>query len=88
VLTEADSGQRGFFDAVWCGDVVPSDSFYGLLADHGERIVRDEDFAACYSARRGRPSIPPSTLAKILLLQTAAASATRSRAIPPSVRTA
>jgi hypothetical protein len=31
--------------------------------------VRDEDFAACYSERVGRPSIPPSQLAKVLLLQ-------------------
>ena len=36
---------------------------------HGDRIVRDEDFAACYSERMGRPSIPPSQLAKVLLLQ-------------------
>ena len=41
-------------------DVVPRDSFYALLAEHGDRIVRDEDFAECYSARLGRPSIPPS----------------------------
>jgi Transposase domain (DUF772) len=31
--------------------------------------VRDEDFAECYSADRARPSIPPSLLAKLLLLQ-------------------
>jgi transposase len=68
VLSVAERAQQGFFDASWCGNVVPRDSFYGLLAEHGERIVRDEDFAACYSERRGRPSIPPSTLAKILLL--------------------
>jgi transposase len=48
--------------------VVPRDSFYGLLAEHGERLVSDSDFAGCYAERRGRPSIPPSTLAKILLL--------------------
>jgi hypothetical protein len=48
--------------------VVPRDSFYGLLAEHGERLVSDGDFADCCSERRGRPSIPPSTLAKVLLL--------------------
>lgn len=68
MLSVADSRQQGFFDAAWCGDVVPRDSFYSLLAEHGERIVRDEDFADCYSKRCGRPSIPPSLLAKILLL--------------------
>jgi hypothetical protein len=36
---------------------------------HGDRIVRDEDFAECYSSRMGRPSIPPSLLAKVMLLQ-------------------
>jgi transposase len=68
MLAVADPAQRGFFDASWCGNVVPRDSFYGLLAEHGERIVSDADFAECYSEGRGRPSIPPSVLAKILLL--------------------
>jgi hypothetical protein len=68
VLSVAERTQQGFFDAGWCGNVVPRDSFYGLLAEHGERIVSDTDFADCYAERRGRPSIPPSTLAKILLL--------------------
>jgi transposase len=68
MLAMSDSAQQGLFDASWCGKVVPRDSFYGLLAEHGERIVSDGDFADCYAERRGRPSIPPSTLAKILLL--------------------
>jgi len=68
MLATADSARQGLFDASWCGNVVPRDSFYGLLAEHGERIVRDDDFADCYAAGHGRPSIPPSTLAKILLL--------------------
>ena len=68
MLSMADGTQQGFFDAHWCGQVVPADSFYGLLAEHGHRIVSDRDFAACYAEGRGRPSIPPSHLAKILLL--------------------
>jgi transposase len=60
--------QRGFFDAAWCSDLLPGDSIYSLLARHGDRVVRDEDFAGCYSERHGRPSIPPSLLAKVLLL--------------------
>ena len=68
MLAIADSAQQGFVDASWCGNVVPRDSFYGLLAEHGERIVCDGDFADCYAEGRGRPSIPPSTLARILLL--------------------
>jgi hypothetical protein len=63
------SGQVGFFDAAELARPLPEGSFFGLLAEHGHRIVRDEDFAACYSERMGRPSIPPSQLAKVLLLQ-------------------
>jgi hypothetical protein len=63
------SGQVGFFDAAELVRPLPEGSFFALLAEHGDRIVRDEDFAACYSERLGRPSIPPSQLAKVLLLQ-------------------
>ncbi len=68
MLTRA-SGQVGFFDAVELVGPLPEGSFFALLAEHGHRVVRDEDFAACYSADRGRPSIPPSLLAKVLLLE-------------------
>ena len=44
-------------------------SFYARLARHGDDLVRDEDFAECYSSGRGRPSIPPSLLMKAVLLQ-------------------
>src|SRR5689334_12421043 len=62
------NGQPGFFDGPWCVGLLPERSIYALLDEHGERIVRDEDFAECYSAGAGRPSIPPSLLAKVLLL--------------------
>ena len=67
MLSTADR-QQGFFDAAWCSDLLPEGSIYSLLAEHGDRIVRDEDFAECYSSSQGRPSIPPSVLAKVLLL--------------------
>jgi len=67
VLAKADR-QQGFFDAAWCSDLIPEASIYSLLAEHGDRIVCDEDFAECYSSSQGRPSIPPSLLAKVLLL--------------------
>jgi hypothetical protein len=57
------------FDAAVLVRPLPEGSFYALLAEHGDRIVRDEDFAECYSRTRGRPSIPPSQLARVLLLQ-------------------
>ena len=61
--------QQWFFDAAWCAGLLAENSIYSLLlARHGDRIVRDQDFAECYSARWGRPSIAPSLLAKVLLL--------------------
>ena len=63
------SAQVGMFDAAVLARPLPEGSFFALLAEHGHRIARDEDFAECYSAGRGRPSIPPSQLAKVLLLQ-------------------
>jgi len=68
MLSTTDS-QIGMFDAAGLVGPLPEGSFFAMLAEHGERIVRDEDFAECYSQRMGRPSIPPSLLAKVLLLE-------------------
>jgi len=68
-MLSTTTGQIGFFDAAELIGPAPEGSFFVLLAEHGERIVRDGDFADCYSESVGRPSIPPSQLAKVLLLQ-------------------
>src|SRR5215216_827649 len=68
-MLASESRQVGFFDAAELVRPLPEGSFYALLAAHGERIVSDSDFADCYAERQGRPSIPPSRLAKVLLLQ-------------------
>jgi hypothetical protein len=68
-MLATQSAQVGMFDAAVLTRPLPEGSFYALLAEHGDRIVRDEDFAECYSSRMGRPSIPPSLLAKVMLLQ-------------------
>lgn len=68
-MLQTASRQVGFFDASELIGPLPAGSFYALLAEHGERIVSDQDFADCYAERQGRPSIPPSTLAKVMLLQ-------------------
>jgi transposase len=57
------------FDAAVLSRPLPVGSFFALLAEHGDRIVCDEDFAECYSSGMGRPSIPPALLAKVMLLQ-------------------
>jgi IS5 family transposase len=53
----------------FCGHLVPADSIYRKLAELGDRLFSDADFADMYDIR-GRHSIPPSLLAKVLLLQT------------------
>jgi hypothetical protein len=68
-MLATQSAQVGMFDAAVLARPLPEGSFFALLVEHGHRIVRDEDFAECYSAGCGRPSIPPSLLAKVLLLQ-------------------
>jgi transposase len=69
-MLATEDRQIGMLDAAeLCGAAVGEDSFYALLARHGDRIVRDADFVDCYSQGTGRPSIPPSLLAKVLLLQ-------------------
>ena len=53
---------------LWAGrEIVPSDSFYGRFARVAGELVSDETFAACYRAK-GRPSISPALLTKVLLL--------------------
>lgn len=44
-------------------------SFFGQLASGRSRVFRDEDFAPCYAEEVGRPSIAPSQLALMTLLQ-------------------
>jgi hypothetical protein len=68
-MLKTRSAQVGLFDAAVVMGPLPGGSFFALLAEHGDRIVNDRDFADCYAERMGRPSIPPSQLAKVLLLQ-------------------
>lgn len=68
-MLAAASNQVGMFDAAVLVRPLPEGSFFALLAEHGHRIVRDEDFAECSSRDRGRPSIPPSRLALVMLMQ-------------------
>ncbi|HZD64737.1 MAG TPA: IS1182 family transposase [Acidimicrobiales bacterium] len=50
--------------------LVTKGSVYERLADHGDEIVSDDDFAHLYADRRGRPSVPPSVMVRALLLAT------------------
>jgi hypothetical protein len=48
---------------------LPTSSFYSQLAAAAPALFKDEDFAVFYSAERGRPSVPPSQLALMLILK-------------------
>ena len=63
------SPQPELFDVGYVWD-LPLDprSFHGQLARAADRLFKDEDFAACYK-EGGRPSVPPSQLALLTLLQ-------------------
>lgn len=68
-------GKRGAQPSLFdVGNVYPvrlrPGSFEGQLASVSDRLFRDEDFAEMYDARLGRPSVPPSQLALLVLLQT------------------
>lgn len=52
-----------------CGHLVPKDSIHRKLAVLGDNLFTDADFGDLYDAARGRHSVPPSLLAKVMLLQ-------------------
>lgn len=62
--------QTDLFDV---GNVFPFEldpkSFQGQLAKVGPDLFRDEDFAAFYSEKNGRPSVPPSLLVLTMIMQ-------------------
>jgi len=64
------SAQRHLFDVgnVFRLELDPR-SFHGQLAAAAPRLFHDAHFAAFYSDRNGRPSVPPSQLALLTLLQ-------------------
>ena len=53
---------------MWAGRaIVPADSFYARFAQVAPQLVSDETFARCYGTK-GRPSVSPALLTKVLLL--------------------
>jgi transposase/IS5 family transposase len=62
--------QRSFFDAsLAVEDLLEPGSFYEVLHRHGPRLLSDDDFLDCYDVTTGRPSVPPSRMFRLLLLQ-------------------
>jgi hypothetical protein len=62
--------QRELFDVGNVYDLALSPgSFHAQLALAAPRLFADRDFAGFYSERMGRPSVPPSQLALVTLMQ-------------------
>ena len=63
------SPQRTLFEAQTWPNRVPTDSFYARMASVNDQLFADEDLAELYCLDNGRPSLPPSLLSGVLLLQ-------------------
>jgi hypothetical protein len=63
------SPQLSFFDAQSLPHCVPADSFYGRMAAVSDVLFPDEDLAMMYCPDNGRPSLPPSLMNGVSLLQ-------------------
>src|SRR5215471_6569479 len=51
------------------GHLVSAGSMYGFLAAHRGELFTDEDFADLFPSGRGRPSVPASVMASVMVLQ-------------------
>jgi hypothetical protein len=51
------------------GHLVPAGSMFAFLAVHRGELFADEDFADLFPSGRGRPSVPASVMASVLVLQ-------------------
>lgn len=63
------SPQRSLFDVLGLPHQVPADSFYGRMGAVSDVLFPDDDLAAMYCLDNGRPSLPPSLMNGVLLLQ-------------------
>ncbi|WP_328522656.1 IS1182 family transposase [Kribbella sp. NBC_00359] len=52
------------------GHLVPDGSMFAFLAEHRRDLFADSEFDDLFPSGRGRPSIPASVMASILVLQT------------------
>jgi len=51
------------------GHLVPEGSMFAFLAGHRRELFTDEEFADLFPSGRGRPSVPASVMASVLVLQ-------------------
>jgi hypothetical protein len=51
------------------GHLVPAGSVFAFLAAHRQELFGDEDFADLFPSGKGRPSVPASVMASVMVLQ-------------------
>ena len=61
--------QQSLFSAQNLPHRVPADSFYGRMAAVSGVLFQDDDLKELYDPDNGRPSLPPSLMSGVLLLQ-------------------
>lgn len=71
VVQGVERDDRELLDAqALVGHLVPEGSMFGFLAVHRREVFADAEFEDLFPSGRGRPSIPASVMASILVLQT------------------
>jgi len=63
------SAQRSLFEPLMMPHRVPEDSIYGRMGLVIDILFRDEELGEMYCPDNGRPSIPPSLMSGVMLLQ-------------------
>ena len=65
-----ERADRSLLDAqALVGHLVPAGSIFAFLAAHRRELFTDADFADLFPSGRGRPSVPASVMASVMVLQ-------------------
>jgi IS5 family transposase len=70
VMQGRERADRQLLDAgALVGHLVPAGSMFAFLAGHRRDLFGDDDFADLFPSGKGRPSVPASVMASVMVLQ-------------------
>jgi hypothetical protein len=70
VMQGRERAGRQLLDAdALVGHLVPAGSMFAFLAAHRQELFSDGEFADLFPSRKGRPSVPASVMASVMVLQ-------------------
>jgi hypothetical protein len=70
VMQGRERADRQLLDAgALVGHLVPAGSMFAFLAAHRRDLFGDDDFADLFPSGKGRPSVPASVMASVMVLQ-------------------